>query len=1727
MDSINNPMELWGYGGTSLTEGMFWLGFPYLAELAQRTEYRRISETIAKDMTRRWFRLQATGEDDKTDKIAQLEECIKHHKLQEKFTLLALLDGFFGRGHLYIDTGDTGDVDLLKLPLPTDPRMITKGSLKGLRVVEPMWCYPHMFNANDPLRENFYLPPSWWVMGKEIHRTRLLPFIGREMPDMLKPAYSFAGLSLSQMAKPYVDNWLRTRQSVSDLIHSFSTPVMMTNMGAVLNSGATAQLKMRAALFNYMRDNNNLMVLNKDTEDFKNVSAPLGALDHLQAQSQEHMASAVGIPLVVLLGISPSGLNATSEGELQVWAQFIHAAQGSFFDAHLTTVLNVMQLHLFGEIDPSITHAWEPLRELSEEEELAAEKTQSDIDAAYVNMGVLSPDEIRQRLSGEADSPYQGLDLDTPAPPPPQQEMDPLGGAGGGPGGPAGGPGGPPGAGGAAPHGMGTSAPAGGSAGPVSSGPGAIGSAGGSAAAPNPNKGSKDEDNEAPELDETGMPVEKNRGHHVIRTQDPNAEIHVHMGRNDRAHIAMGADGSTMIGMDAFNPNQKRGQPENAGEFGPGGGGGAKPPSYVQAGEAGETGGRKVGRSTIHLHAEPANRLATPSSGEGVGMKAAAGVAAAQAVGIAKGFGAEDRHVIHQHFAALTPQQRQGAANKIRQTAKVLPKLLALHWREQKDNAVNTAGAARAMLHGQNPTPAQWKSVRSMVFQLAAVSAMGMMGGGHGAEHVETAHQALEFGNEWLQHAMGEHAMKLLVGVGRLGVGAVTAAAVGTSRARLKASSVHAGDELGSGISEQDMQLLQRFAQALAKSAETLDEPTALQLLQQRQQQAPPAQDAFVESDHPRGQPGNAGQFGAGGGGGKTEGGGESKAAATPKHGVTGLPEGKLTTEIQRLVDRGGYEMKAVKLKRGEFEGVDRYEVIITSKAPGNIKTINQGRRTEQYDPELAEIETLNADVPEIMRDIAVLKKGMPGRVPIERNPDHMYRGIDAEEYESYLHSGKIKSKSDYNLEGQEGLTYWSSDPRQAESYSNGFAPPDHKPTFEKPCYILVAKRVAPEHETRVKGTGETEIGVNRAVEQDEVLEVWRGKVASMNAGSYSITDHDGGFVAGSGSAPSPQVVWEKVAAPEHAQDKEWDESKVHRGQPDNAGQFGPGGFAGKAEEAPAPKAKAAKAGAPKDTPVPVHLPPSVSTEEPDDEDDEDGEEGEEPAAKKPKKPPPPPDTSARAHGAAFVSPSVAEHLGFSEATEGLHSERQRLLETASHEIDAALHISSQSHAAIGAWSDGAENSIMTEAEGGSWEELKLAVAMKASLANQKAALVFQDAADGDAMLYTFQAHGDVDSIHQQLLDDGVAFHTIVPTSDGATVYAADLDGGLEEAFERAADRYGNTPTFRRGRAEFIGTDSEDGTANEQRHQAQLAYKRIIEGSGVAGAEAIWKRVRPTYGQAFTVTEYDKTPTTEPLPGSAEGSHPALISSRRPSAVGIVEGDEYRRADLEGMKGDPETFETNMELLKNTNAYPNLRPEEVTDAEGDTPEEIRSNTAHKIARAAIDHAKANLRFLYERAPKDVRDQGPKWYQGAHDIAVAAAKKYDLPLQSAAGVYAALSPQKLWDHNVKLGDAVLDIYHNHRNDKFDEKMEAKAAEIWAKEQYKPLLDRIRGKTLAELQLPAEKAMWIRTYDEAHNPQTFHRLAPDGTELGTYYTLDGKPAKGGWQNTGRHLQRDHRD
>src|SRR6266567_8059011 len=133
------------------------------------------------------------------------------------------------------------------------------------------------------------------------------------------------------------------------------------------------------------------MALNKETEEFENVSASLGTLDQLQAQTQEHMAAIARIPLVKLLGIQPAGLNASSEGEIRVFYDSISASQEAHARDILETLIGFVQLSEFGEIDPDITFEFKGLWQLDDAGKSAVVKTKADIDDAYIAMGAVSP----------------------------------------------------------------------------------------------------------------------------------------------------------------------------------------------------------------------------------------------------------------------------------------------------------------------------------------------------------------------------------------------------------------------------------------------------------------------------------------------------------------------------------------------------------------------------------------------------------------------------------------------------------------------------------------------------------------------------------------------------------------------------------------------------------------------------------------------------------------------------------------------------------------------------------------------------------------------------------------------------------------------------------------------------------------------------------------------------------------------------------------------------------------------------------------------------------------------------------------------------------------------------------------------------------------------------------------------------------------------------------------
>jgi len=230
---------------------------------------------------------------------------------------------------------------------------------------------------------------------------------------------------------------------------------------------------------------------------------------------------------------------------------------------------------------------------------------------------------------------------------------------------------------------------------------------------------------------------------------------------------------------------------------------------------------------------------------------------------------------------------------------------------------------------------------------------------------------------------------------------------------------------------------------------------------------------------------------------------------------------------------------------------------------------------------------------------------------------------------------------------------------------------------------------------------------------------------------------------------------------------------------------------------------------------------------------------------------------------AEFVSPSVKSGLDFAAAVKELDSRQQTRLRVASQDINDRIGLTGVKEVdIIGAWKDGAENSLMSRTDS-DWNETVLSAVMKGHLADQKSVLVFQQQERGVSVLAQFDVKGKLNTIHKNLLKDGIENHTVVPTKDGATIYVVDLDGSSLNKIDKAAERYGkdNPVYYQSGRAEFIGDTEYTGTDRQQRDRAREVYESVIAQSSVQNAEAIWQDVRSHWGAPSDKVGYDLTPS--------------------------------------------------------------------------------------------------------------------------------------------------------------------------------------------------------------------------------------------------------------------------
>ncbi len=212
----------------------------------------------------------------------------------------------------------------------------TGDTIDFLRTIDRRFLYP----VQDPGTLDMQgLPTVYQVRtssGKvigSVHASRLVLYPGEMTDDLTRQTLGHWDLSVLQ--RPY--NALRSDGTVWKAAEYLMTEASMgvlkiKNLTSLVAAGQKALLSARLAILNMGRSFAKSMTLDKDTEEYSRETVTFAGIPDLTDRSLKRVASAAEIPVSVLIGEAPAGLNATGDNDLrwflmQVQAYRMHVVQ--------------------------------------------------------------------------------------------------------------------------------------------------------------------------------------------------------------------------------------------------------------------------------------------------------------------------------------------------------------------------------------------------------------------------------------------------------------------------------------------------------------------------------------------------------------------------------------------------------------------------------------------------------------------------------------------------------------------------------------------------------------------------------------------------------------------------------------------------------------------------------------------------------------------------------------------------------------------------------------------------------------------------------------------------------------------------------------------------------------------------------------------------------------------------------------------------------------------------------------------------------------------------------------------------------------------------------------------------------------------------------------------------------------------------------------------------------
>lgn len=297
-----------------------------------------------------------------------------------------------------------GADDRLDPQYPLAPERVR--SVKFLNVIDRRFLFPVSFYS-DPLAARYGQPEVFEVTSplgggsSYVHETRLIRFLGTKVDKITQRRE--AGWSYSAMQRVYdvLQKFETGSNATAQLLVDAGQGVFkIDGLLQAIASDEEYSMQSRMAAVDLARWAGRSLLLDAESEDFERKPVALSGASDLFDRLMLRLAAAARMPVTLLFGRSPAGLNATGESDLKQWEKSVKTTQRKTVRPVLHRLCTLMTA---GKFDAEIE--FNAIVDSDPKADADVDKVKAETWKTYVDMGALHPEQVA--MAEFADEPIE------------------------------------------------------------------------------------------------------------------------------------------------------------------------------------------------------------------------------------------------------------------------------------------------------------------------------------------------------------------------------------------------------------------------------------------------------------------------------------------------------------------------------------------------------------------------------------------------------------------------------------------------------------------------------------------------------------------------------------------------------------------------------------------------------------------------------------------------------------------------------------------------------------------------------------------------------------------------------------------------------------------------------------------------------------------------------------------------------------------------------------------------------------------------------------------------------------------------------------------------------------------------------------------------------------------------------------------------------------------------